>query len=194
MRYSTPWCAPLLKLGDTCRPSSTQLKNVTLTYPGGLEIFLKDAYQVIEWVIAVNDNWLELWRFLFLSKFVKVLCPCDASQGLVCSPINGTCIVDFQIATNDIVRWNIPSAKFIFPIVIKQSDWINLKWNNTKKKNINKKKNQRRHRFSLGGGNDLFTNWNVIVENVIIDWPWLGSCLGFCCPSTLLYVQLSPDL
>lgn len=48
MRYSTPWCAPLLKLGDTCRPSSTQLKNVTLTYPGGLEIFLKDAYQVIE--------------------------------------------------------------------------------------------------------------------------------------------------
>lgn len=46
MRYSTPWCAPLLKLGDECRPSSRQLINRTLSYPGGLEIFLKDAHQV----------------------------------------------------------------------------------------------------------------------------------------------------
>ena len=46
MRYSTPWCAPVLQFGETCRPSGVQLTNITLNYPGGLEIHVKDAHQV----------------------------------------------------------------------------------------------------------------------------------------------------
>ena len=71
MRYSTPWCAPLLHFGEDCRPTSSNepsIINRTLAYPGGLEIFLKDAYQVLNWNsfrCQSNKNKISL----FLSQF-----------------------------------------------------------------------------------------------------------------------------
>lgn len=61
MRYSTPWCAPLLNLGEDCRPTSSNepsITNRTLAYPGGLEIFLKDAYQVLKFhsIFSLNHK------------------------------------------------------------------------------------------------------------------------------------------
>lgn len=48
MRFSSPWCQPLLQLGDTCRPASSKpILNTTLSYPNGLHVTLKDAHQVI---------------------------------------------------------------------------------------------------------------------------------------------------
>jgi hypothetical protein len=72
MRYSTPWCAPLLNLGEDCRPTSSKepsITNRTLAYPGGLEIFLKDAYQVLKFHSIFSQS--QTNKFLFFSQNAK---------------------------------------------------------------------------------------------------------------------------
>lgn len=46
MRYSLPQCKAMQKEGEVCRPGNVSTLNVTLGYPDGSELTLKDVYYI----------------------------------------------------------------------------------------------------------------------------------------------------
>lgn len=90
VRYSLPTCQPMRRLGESCRPASERPFSTTLSYPGGLRLSLRDAYQVGERTSGPFRRSSVTQPRLYLVN--KVMCPCDAAQGLACSRLDGTCV------------------------------------------------------------------------------------------------------